>query len=576
MKRSRRTLLISAAAIALSAGSLYYFASTVQMPRSVTRLYEGDAVKLTVANAVTKQKWMLAAAESFMQSDIRTADGQRIEIEISGVLSGESTEKILNGTLLPVAWSPGEQVWADQLAEGWQKKTAKPIMSAPCTPTIYAPAGFAIWRPMAEALGWPDQQIGWDTIIALANHPEGWGSLGHPEWGRLTLGHAHPQYSNAGLFFLSSAVYGILGKTTGITPEDIYGPEVEQGLRTLGQNTAKYGMISTDLLNQMAISGPGYLHVVSAFEEGTVRFNIERKDDLRWPLAFVFPKDGTFWSDQPYCILDGANWVSPAQAEAARLFRDYLQSPDQQARATEFYLRPLDTTMPLGAALSVANGTDPTASPETTPALGAPDIATSKAIIDQFLATKRKATVLLVLDVSGSMQTDNRIRTATEATKAFLERLDGRDRVGLMEFSTGVRTISPIRQVSDVAEKLAGQVVSLKAAGATSLYDAVCAGNKLLDAERKKDASAGEARLYGMVVLSDGLDSGGGVSKNAMMQTCLPQSVETEGIRVFSIAFGGESDVEVLKEISRVTGGSMFEATPQSIDAAYLKISAEQ
>ena len=511
-----------------------------------------------------------------MQADIRTGSGQRIEIEISPALSGESMEKILDGALQPVAWSPGEQVWAEQLAEGWQKKTTKPIMSSACTPTILTPAGFAIWRPMAEALGWPDKKIGWDTIIDLANNPQGWGSLGHPEWGRLTLGHAHPQYSNAGLLFLSSVVYGILGKTSGITPADVYGPTVEQGLRTLGQNTAKYGMISTDLLNQMATSGPGFLHVVSAFEEGTVRFNIERKDDLRWPLAFVFPKDGTFWSDQPYCILDGANWVSPEQAEAARLFRDYLRAPEQQTAATEFFLRPLDTSLPLGSQLTVANGTDPTASPQTTPALEAPDAAASKAIIDQFLATKRKTTVLLVLDVSGSMNQDSRIRTATEATKAFLERLDGRDRVGLIVFSSNVVTLSPIKPVSEVAETLAAKVVSLTADGGTSLYDAVCLAHEALAAERKRDAAADEARLYGMVVLSDGKDQGSSITQNAMLQTCLPQDVEIEGTRIFSIAFGGESDTEVLREISRVSGGTMFEATPHSIDSAYLKISAEQ
>lgn len=66
----------------------------------------------------------------------------------------------------------------------------------------------------------------------------------------------------------------------------------------------------------------------------------------------------------------------------------------------------------------------------------APEV--SESIIDQFLTTKRKATVVMVVDTSGSMQKHNRVGTATTATAAFLRRLDPRDRVGLVTFSAAV------------------------------------------------------------------------------------------------------------------------------------------
>jgi Ca-activated chloride channel homolog len=50
-------------------------------------------------------------------------------------------------------------------------------MSAPCRPTVYSPLGIAMWRPMAEALGWPDRPVGWKTIVDLAAKARGLGCM---------------------------------------------------------------------------------------------------------------------------------------------------------------------------------------------------------------------------------------------------------------------------------------------------------------------------------------------------------------------------------------------------------------
>ena len=67
----------------------------------------------------------------------------------------------------------------------------------------------------------------------------------------------------------------------------------------------------------MARQGPSFLHGAAVPEADTVRFNVERGDELQFPLAFIFPSGGTIWADHPYCILDNADWVSDEQAEAA-------------------------------------------------------------------------------------------------------------------------------------------------------------------------------------------------------------------------------------------------------------------
>jgi Ca-activated chloride channel family protein len=310
-------------------------------------------------------------------------------------------------------------------------------------------------------------------------------------------------------------------------------------------------------------------------EADTVRFNVERGDELQFPLAFIFPSGGTIWADHPYCILDNADWVSEEQAEAAAIFRDYLLEREQQELAIDNYLRPLDTSIPLHAPMTLDYGTDPGVSPATVPALPSPDADVSAAIIDLFQITKRKATVIIALDVSGSMEGD-KIRSATAATAEFLERLDSNDEVALLTFNDDVVTLSEPARVGDVVEGLTQRVSGLIADGNTALYGAVCRATEIATALKEEDAAAGETRLYGVVLLSDGEDTMGEPTENQMFVTCLPANAEADGVKIFPIAFGEDAVEDVLDRIATVTGGSMYAADPASISNVYLSISAEQ
>ncbi len=533
------------------------------------------SVLVTLASSNTKRNWLDQVTAEFNAAGMTTSSGSPIVVDVSHVTSGGSMNAILDGSLQPTAWSPGDQSWVAQANETWRQRHNKPITSETCAPTIYAPLGFAMWRPMAETLGWPDEPIGWDTIVELAADPNGWASYGRPEWGQFRFGHTHPGYANSGLLSMTAFVYGVTGQTTDLTAADIYTPQVEEAMRALEEVTAKYGRQAPALLELMAQQGPGYLHAAAVPEADTVRFNVERGDELTFPLAFIFPSGGTIWADHPYCILDNAAWVSEEEAEAAAVFRDYLLAREQQALAIDNYLRPLDSNIPLHAPLSLENGTDPTVSPDTVPPLPSPSAEISAAVIDLFNITKRKATVIVVLDVSGSMEGD-RIKTARTATNEFFGRLDPNDKVGLIIFNDDVTTLQEPARVGDVVEQLTQRVSGLVADGNTDLYGAVCFAAKQMAKQQQADIEAGESRLYGIILLSDGEDTVGSITENQMFATCLPANAEADGVKIFPIAFGDAADQDVLLRMAQVTGGRMFSADPDSISNIYLSISAEQ
>ncbi len=575
MASGRRDFIGILAAAAAAAAAIVYFGLGGDIGRLIPGA-KGEPVEVRIASSVTKKAWLEAAVTTFAATGPETVSGRPITVKVSSVLSGESMLQIAEGTLQPTVWSPGETAWVDQLAQKWALKNQGQITSQACAPTVHTPVGLAMWQPMAEALGWPDKPIRMAQLIDLANDPQGWAAVGHPEWGKLRLGHTHPQYSSAGLLFLAQVIYAVTGKTEGIQPADIYSAPVQTALETLAANTSKYGMVTTDLLNAMAARGPAFLHVASAFEEGTMRTNAEKGAQLRWPLVFVFPADGTFWSDHPYCVLDGSGWVDADQAEGARAFLAHLASPAVQAEAANHFVRPLNDVIPPDSALARVGGTDLAASPSTIPNFAIPSPEVSEAIIDQFYNTKRKATVILTLDVSGSMSGEA-IRAATESTAAFLDRLHPKDRVGLIAFNQTVQVLTPISQVADVVEGLKRQVLALPADGGTNLHGAVCHAASLLRDQQARDEAAGENRLYGIVVLSDGRDTTGEYSANQMMATCLAANSEAgEGPRVFVLAFGTEVDGPLMDRLARETGGMRFDAAAGSVGTAYTKISAEQ
>ena len=94
----------------------------------------------------------------------------------------------------PVIWSPAASAWA-----GIVNQEAGQELAPPGTPFMLTPLVIAMPKPMAEALGWPERQLGFADLLPLANDPAGWGSVGHPEWGPFRLGKTNPNFSTSGL-----------------------------------------------------------------------------------------------------------------------------------------------------------------------------------------------------------------------------------------------------------------------------------------------------------------------------------------------------------------------------------------
>jgi len=109
---------------------------------------------------------------------------------------------------------------------------------------------------------------------------------------------------------------------------------------------------------------------------------------------------------------------------------------------------------------------------------------------------REEATIVLIIDVSGSMKADDvqpdRITAAQDSARSFVESLPPKFRVGLIAFSSTVRVLAPPTQDRD---EVRTAIDTLSAAGGTAMGDALINGVGLVRPEALAASEDGEIPL---------------------------------------------------------------------------------
>ena len=135
-------------------------------------------VTVTMAYGSEKKTWLDEQLKRFAATSPRTAAGSPIQVDARAMGSGEAQQAVLSGSFRPVVFSPASGVYVSLLNEAWLHEPGriKPI-SPQGEPLVLSPIVIAIWRPMAEALGWPNKVLGWSDVLKVSPSPGGWGGL---------------------------------------------------------------------------------------------------------------------------------------------------------------------------------------------------------------------------------------------------------------------------------------------------------------------------------------------------------------------------------------------------------------
>lgn len=534
--------------------------ATVSLIFLASQVAAQGRLELVFAYGSEKEDWINQATAVFNRSGAKTADGRLISVKAMPMGSGECMDRVASGSLRAHLVSPASGIFI-KLANGEVRtKTGKDLV--PETENlVLSPVVIAVWKPMAEALGWGTKAVGWSDILALSKNPDGWGSLQAPQWGQFKLGHTHPEYSNSGIISVLAETYAAAGKTAGLTLDDLEKPEVASYVRGIESTIVHYGSSTGFFGKKMFQQGPSYLSAAILYENMVIEAN-SGKYSLPFPVVAIYPKEGTFWSDHPVGVVD-ATWVSPEHKAAARRYIQFLLAPAQQISALTFGFRPGLVDIPLAAPLDKAHGVDP-AEPKTTLEVPKPEVI--RGVGRLWEKTKKHSRVVLVMDTSGSMNQGGRIENARKGAAQMLRLLKDDDTFSLLAFNAKINWALRSQLLRDGRLNAERTISGLWANGGTALYDAILAAHEELQKTTDNE------KISAVVVLTDGQDTN---SRNALatLMNAIRFDSEKNNVRVFTIGYGEDANKEVLQKIADATQAKSYSGTPENIESVFKDIS---
>ncbi|HKZ68442.1 MAG TPA: VWA domain-containing protein [Anaerolineales bacterium] len=158
-------------------------------------------------------------------------------------------------------------------------------------------------------------------------------------------------------------------------------------------------------------------------------------------------------------------------------------------------------------------------------------------------------TTLLVMDISGSMNNNDKLQAAKDAARAYVDQMRPGDQAGLLAFNTEIQYVQPLttdRQALKIA------IDGLKAQHDTAMYNALVQATEIL---------ADVAGRKAIILLADGLD-------NRSTQTAdeVIEQIGPSGLSISTIGLGDPSqlgvsnaalDEKALRSLTERAGGTL-------------------
>lgn len=468
--------------------------------------------------------------------------------------SGTAAQGIINAVIAPnnanvekpTIFSPSVRHWLALV----NYQTGQQIFDVDGAPaTARAPVVIAIWESRLNALkSKHGGEIGWQELFGVFDAPNGWNDYGLPGRKSVYYGHTDPLVSSTALStlvseFYAGARYGA-GRAPGgkLTLEDVNDTVVQDEVRRIEGLIKHYSARTTEFKEYIA-QGPDYLDFV-ALEENDLIYINQGKTQYKPPekLVALYPKEGTFWHDHPFAV-PNAPWVTAEQRVGALLFTEYVLSEAVQKKVLESGFRPANPAVPIGYPISSDLGVDPR-EPKILPV---PDPAVIAAVQQSWQLVKKQADVLLLVDTSGSMRSEDKIARARAAIGSFLDDQASTNNIGLVRFSGDVETLVPLGSFETNRTEVVASVDLLSAAGDTALYDA------LLHTIDELGESADNSRIRAIVLLSDGQDTSSAARIGDVVRRLQEVRNSKTPILVIPIAYGADADINALNAIARAS-----------------------
>ncbi|CUU57298.1 Ca-activated chloride channel family protein [Parafrankia irregularis] len=562
-------------------------------------------VTLTVAVAPSLADPMEELATAY-RDEHPAVFGYCASIQVDAVDSGRAAAYLRGGWSdpgageIPDVWVPDS---ADWLALARTTEPANRLLTDTGQLIATSPVVIAMPRPMAVALGWPGHQLSWADLgkqLAEPGDDDYWAAHGKAAWGGFTIGLPDPRTSTSGLSALTVLVAQALDRPAARLIEKDITDDLTDDLTTdsaiLRLERAASLLPGSDASLLATLRGTGLddpgasrLSAIPLSESLVYQYNAGVGLGARLPdgdgpeLVASYPSDGLMLDEIRYVQLSRVS-SDPVKSRVAADLLALLRSGRGVAALAGHGFRTVD-----GAADSLGPETGLAARPQE---LGrkpvtVPTVMT--ALQATFVGVHQRTNTLMVLDSSGSMAEPvpasgdrSRLAVALDAAKAALPMFADGSNLGLWRFSSRLHGaddwdelvgLGPVEEQvggADGADEAGGvprrqavidEMSRIEPRGDTGLYETTLAAFRHLNQHYE------EGWPNQVVLLTDGRNSDpGSMSLDELVRTLRREYSPLHPVRIITIGYGEDADLEALARISDATGAQSYPALdPNSI-----------
>jgi Ca-activated chloride channel family protein len=507
----------------------------------------------------------------------REVDGNCVTIvatrDKSGLVAEDATHSFtgMPEDQRPIVWIPDASSWISLV------RATGGGASVPAGGTSLGSSDVVLAMPeaLASAIGWDTERPSWDDVFTAADNEDAWNDLGHPEWGTFKLGKTSPLIASSGQAALLASYGSITDSMSGLTRDQILDEDVTEGVRQHELATSHYMATPEHFLwharqSEDKGSVADFLSAVIVDEKSVWDYNrgITSRDGVtriessppEEKLVPIYPSDGFYVSDNPAVVLTGA-WVDDIEAAAGEDFLRFATTKQGQQIVRESGYRDLK------------GGFDPLVAEvgrfaeEPSGGIPFPGSGVVRATHEAFPEVRKRAQVLFLVDVSGSMEElipggKTKLAAAKDAITQALGHFTAGDNVGLAAFSSVDDGPVTPGLVSDVADAQENRAAFLNSLGAlrpvefTPLYAAVA------EFAQRRSEDWDPDRINAIVLLSDGKNETMTPTIDAaQLLANLNELHHDNPVLIFTLAYGADADVATLQSISSATGAHYYDAT---------------
>lgn len=541
-------------------------------------------------------------------NDLVAAGRECIPIYVRPVTASAVAGRLANGWRSqthgprPDVWIPKSTLWVELLRASIDDESILPE-----DPTVLArsPTVIAMPRPMAEKLGWPDQQLSWSELYQMADSKDGWAQMDMPQWGTFRFELTDPRYTTTGLQALLALDEAQEQQTaSGGTTLDLF--RIQRALANIDASStetlSRYVRADNPLRSLSAMpleerevwrfNETGSPSSVAAeesesAESGSAASEPTAGEDLP-DLVAMYPSgtgDIAMESDYPYVLLD-TSWVSDDVLQFADEFGDYLISDTGVEMFTAAGFRTRDNEA--GEQLAANDHLQAMDAVAQAPPGDLPEIRAFRQLRRSWVTVPRVSRTLFLIDVSGSMQVlvpgtqQTRLQATVRAAKESLEIIPGGSDVGLWEFSTDLpggqgggdyQELEPLAPLSEVRGGKTHRERLIDALNAIDPENDTALNDTLLAAYEQLRNSYITGRRHLIVLLTDGRnDDDESITQQQLIVALQRLHRAQEPIQVVSIAYGEQPDLDNLAEISETVGGRVVSSPKlQNLERLFIK-----